>query len=73
MKMENGFKMRIELKMVRLDSVGCGLDTLSNTVYPSLRWGGYDFDNGSHLDDCCDEWFNALSKEDMQEVKIAGQ
>jgi hypothetical protein len=59
--------------MISLDSVGCGLDTLSNTVYPAYERGGYDFDNGSHLDDCCEDWYNGLSKEDMNEVKNARQ
>ena len=27
-------------------------------------WGDITDDNAIHLDDCCDEWFDSLSKED---------
>jgi len=61
--------MRIRIEMIPLNSVGCALNTLSGVVYPMYRDKTYDVDNGSHLDDCCDEWFDALSKEDKIEVE----
>tara|TARA_R100001530_G_scaffold133368_1_gene106663 strand:- start:658 stop:879 length:222 start_codon:yes stop_codon:yes gene_type:complete len=57
------------LKSIKpLDSVGCGFNPITKMVYPAYEKGGYDLDNGNHLSDCTEEWFNGLSNEDFKRV-----
>jgi hypothetical protein len=53
-----------------LHSVGTALDTETALTYPLNRDGTPDLDEGTvnHLADCCDEWWNALSVDDLISV-----
>jgi hypothetical protein len=57
MSLENGIK---------LESVGCVLDSNTGIVYPMLADGTTDLeDDGVHLEDVTEEWGEALSVDDM--------
>lgn len=47
---------------LKLPSVGAAIDTSNLMTYPLLKSGRIDFDNeGTHLDECSNEWFSSLS------------
>ena len=54
--------------MVKLNSVGSILDTKDGMVYPQNNDGTPDLDCGGYLEDCCEEWFDSLNKEDRKIV-----
>ena len=51
--------------ILELKSVGCVIDTETGITYAAYKKGGYDDDSGVHIQDCCEEWFDALSDEDV--------
>ena len=55
--------------MINLESVGTGID-LDGMTYPMLESGGYDYDNGIHLDDIepDGDWMLALDEADQGAV-----
>jgi hypothetical protein len=57
--------------LINLESVGTGLDWLDGMTYPMLAEGGYDYDNGIHLDDIerDGDWMLALS--DADKIRIS--
>jgi hypothetical protein len=59
-----------ELKegLTELESVGCCIDTKLGITYPMYVDGTYDEDGECHLEDTCEEWFDALSVEDTKIV-----
>ena len=54
--------------MILLMSVGTILDNKTLLTYPMMNVGGIDFSDEIHLLDCCDDWYNSLSKEDREVV-----
>jgi len=60
--------------MTNLESVGTVLDT-DGMTYPMLAGGGYDHDNGIHIDDIepDGDWMTALSDVDRISVTEAGR
>jgi hypothetical protein len=47
-------------RLTPLFSVGCYLDSKTSTIYPMLSNGTADWDNGVHIMDCTDEFFDNL-------------
>jgi len=45
---------------IALPSVGSKVCASTLVVYPSNIDGSVDFGNGTHLDDCCEDWFDGL-------------
>ena len=76
--MEN--KVNYKKRYIALNSVGCFLDKVSGYTFAMLDNvdspygdspneeddGNYDL--SVHLDDCSDEWFDSLSKEDIKSI-----
>ena len=57
------------MNLVNLDSVGCVIDE-NFVTYPMLVDGGYDEDGGFHVNDIeNEEWFDALSQEDIDTIE----
>ncbi len=54
---------------VKLESVGTLIDKETLNTYAMLKNGGYDEESEMHVDDCCEEWHNALSKKDKEIIK----
>ena len=52
--------------MIVLESVGAVL--INGIVYPQLVDGGYDDECGVPLAECVEEWYDALSTEDLKVV-----
>mgnify|MGYP001356093490 CR=1 FL=1 len=53
-------------KGIKLESVGCVLDSKTGIVYPMLADGTTDLeDDGVHLEDVTEEWGEALSVDEM--------
>lgn len=55
--------------IITLNSVGSVLDTETGITYAAYQKGGYDPDSEVHIDDCCQEWYDALSDEDRLLIK----
>ena len=53
-------------EMIVLESVGAVL--IDGVVYPATQDGGYDDEAGVPLNECVEEWFDALSEEDTRVV-----
>ena len=51
---------------VRLESVGCLYNKTDRVAYAMLKNGLPDIGNAVHIDECSDEWHNALSDEDYK-------
>tara|TARA_Y100000310_G_scaffold293546_1_gene323177 strand:- start:38 stop:298 length:261 start_codon:yes stop_codon:yes gene_type:complete len=62
--------MSLELENgIKLESVGCVLDSNAGIVYPMLADGTTDLeDDGTHLEDVTEEWVDGLSSEDAATV-----
>ena len=60
--------------MLKLNSVGCVLDTKSGMVFPVLDNGNIEKDEGTYLQDIWnnDEWINALNHEETISVYTTG-
>jgi len=54
-----------------LKSVGSVLDPTEMMVYPAWRDWRPDLENGTPLDDCSDEWWDALDPQDALTVEAA--
>jgi hypothetical protein len=54
-------------EMIVLESVGAVL--INGVVYPLLVDGGYDNEAGVPLNECVEEWYDALSNEDLELIK----
>ena len=51
------------MKLINLESVGTGL-AKDGMTYPMLVDGGYDYDNGVHMTEVNEEWWDRLSGDD---------
>ena len=57
------------MNLVELESVGCVIDE-NGVTYPMLVDGGHDIFAGVHVNDIeNDEWFDALSQEDIDTIE----
>lgn len=61
--------------IIELNSVGSVYDTETKMTYAAYNEQGrklykrlYDEDSGVHLNDCSEEWIDALSEEDIQKI-----
>ena len=54
------------VNIIPLDSVGCYIDTITLLTAPDYH---FHIDEVVHLDDCTNEWFEALSIEDYGTIK----
>ena len=54
-----------EIKMIELESVGSVIDPQNGIVYPQLTNGMPDMECGVELEEVSDEWFDALSEDDL--------
>ncbi len=61
-------KIVSRLLFVELKSVNSVLDTLNNCFYQIDKEGNYDIDTEYRLSDVTDEWWESLSKEDLEIV-----
>jgi hypothetical protein len=61
-------KIVSRLLFVELKSVNSVLDTLNNCFYQIDKDGNYDIDTEYRLSDVSDEWWESLSKEDLEIV-----
>jgi hypothetical protein len=61
-------KIVSRLLFVELKSVNSVLDTLNNCFYQIDKDGNYDIDTEYRLSDVNDEWWESLSKEDIEVV-----
>jgi hypothetical protein len=61
-------KVVSRLLFVELKSVNSVLDTLNNCFYQIDEEGNYDIDTEYRLSDVSDDWWDALSKEDLEIV-----
>ncbi len=61
-------KIVSRLLFVELKSVNSVLDTLNNCFYLIDKEGDYDIDTEYRLADVMDEWWESLSKEDLEIV-----
>ena len=67
-------KIVSRLLFVELKSVNSVLDTLNNCFYQIDAEGNYDIDTEYRLADVTDEWWESLSKQDLEmvnKVKLA--
>ena len=55
----------IGMKLIELESVGCVVDPDTLEVYPLFENGAIDFGGAVSLYDTDDEWFEALSENDL--------
>ena len=53
------------MKLIELESVGCVVDPDTLEVYPLFENGAIDFGGAVSLYDTDDEWFEALSENDL--------
>ena len=56
-------------RYIKLNSVGCYLNFKTGYVFPMLAGGLIGNSNCVDLDDCSEEWFESLSKKDLQIIK----
>lgn len=61
-------KIVSRLLFVELKSVNSVLDTLNNCFYQIDKNGDYDIDTEYRLSDVNDEWWESLSKDDLEVV-----
>jgi hypothetical protein len=61
-------KLVSRLLFVELKSVNSVLDTLNNCFYQIDEQGDYDVETEYRLDDVTDEWWESLSKGDLEVV-----
>ena len=61
-------KIVSRLLFVELKSVKSVLDTLNNCFYQIDNEGNYDIDTEYRLADVTDEWWESLSKQDLEVV-----
>jgi phenylalanine-4-hydroxylase len=61
--------------IIKLNSVGSVYDTETKMAYAAYNEQGqklynrlYDEESGVHLNDCSEEWIDALSEEDVQKI-----
>ena len=54
-------------EMIVLESVGGVL--INGVVYAQYELGGYDEESGVELSECDEEWYDALSNEDLELIK----
>ena len=54
---------RHKMGLIWLDSVGCALDPKTLVTHPVMNDGTVSFDwlSACHIDDCCDEFLDALT------------
>ena len=55
----------IGMKLIELESVGCVVDPDTLEVYPLFENGAIDFGGAVSLYDTDEEWFEALSENDL--------
>ena len=67
--MENLINKKYE-RYIKLDSVGSWLDCRNGEVFPQTEGNGYDLDMVVNLEECTDEWFDALNSEDFNTCKL---
>tara|TARA_Y100001972_G_scaffold127963_1_gene186674 strand:+ start:2543 stop:2749 length:207 start_codon:yes stop_codon:yes gene_type:complete len=58
----------MKLKILDLNSVGCGFCTCCGSIHAKLESGGYDKDNSVHISEVTHEWKNALSLHDYSKI-----
>jgi hypothetical protein len=58
--------------LIELESVGSVINPTEAVVYPLLENGSIDWDCGVHIDEVTDEWFEALSSYDVNQLIEAG-
>ena len=51
--------------MIELESVGSVIDPQTEIVYPLFEEGPIDLENGVHIYEVSDEWFESLSEYDL--------
>ena len=56
----------MELKIIKLQSVGSAFCTCCGTIYPLLSNGDYDSENPTHISEAEIEWKDKLSPEDFR-------
>ena len=54
--------------LVKLESVGCVLDTKELVIYPMNEDGSVDIECGVELNECTEEWHESLSEQDKVSV-----
>ena len=64
----------INKRYIRLNSVGCFLDTKNDLVFPIDLKKNHNYElnkikNAVHLNDCCNEWFDSLDSNDFKLLK----
>lgn len=57
--------------LVKLESVGCVLDTKELLVYPMNADDSIDIENWVELHECDDDWYLSLDEEDTMNVAVA--
>jgi hypothetical protein len=55
--------------MIKLESVGCYIDEVSGTTYPTNQDGTPDMTSPVNVEECTNEWFLHLSPMDNDEVQ----
>jgi len=55
--------------LINLKSVACQIDIETGMVSPICENGEIDFINSLHIDDHSQEWFESLSKKDLDKLK----
>ena len=53
------------MNLIELNSVGSLIDIEEQIAYPQMTNGLPDLDMGVEIDECSDEWWDSVSKEDM--------
>ena len=61
------YKNKMKNEMIVLESVGGVL--INGVVYAQYELGGYDEESGVELSECDEEWYDALSDEDLELIK----
>ena len=64
--------MKNVIKMIELESVGSVMNPQELIVYPVFENGALDLGNGVHIEEVTDEWFDALSTYDVNQLIEAG-
>jgi hypothetical protein len=68
LELKTSKKIVSRLLFVELKSVNSVLDTLNNCFYQIDKEGNYDIDTEYRLTDVSDEWWESLSKPDLEIV-----
>ena len=61
-----------EVVFIELESVGSVINPKELIVYPLFENGALDLGNGVHIYEVTDEWFEALSSYDVNQLIEAG-